>query len=535
MNSFLISFRNFSAALFFVLINLCCSVQDAANIKLTASFKYSPASPVAGQAVQFTDTSTGSPTAWQWNFGAGTTSIAQNPSHTYTTVASYTVTLTVDNNSGSNSVSKTVNVLPSSALIVTDPTYANVSAALSQAVDGDTIELQGTGTYTWSTTLVIPNTKGITIKGPGTNTINTRYSNGSPNSVTSDFPLIISSSADPAVQVNCENNKSLTRITGLKFTSSINHTNGVIYVQGRGTGKTGIGAYRIDNNYFEDIQLNEADLQGGITIDSTTGVMTGLVDDNIFHDFGYGSNTGYGISITELWQYGGSGYDYSGNNAWDRTFSFGSNDFVFIEDNIFESVTYYTRHLITGGTGAKYVVRYNTFDVNKDYSETYTQDIDAHGLCYNGTGMGARGGEIYGNTFRGTQNKHNMVLLRGGTWLVYDNSFLTASVSSLGHMALYEYRASNCSSCATKHNGVTGYKQCLATNGSDYLAPQQVTGSYFWNNLYSGSNVSPGIDSDEGTRNYIQEDRDVFTSEIKPAALSGYAAYTYPHPSRKLP
>ena len=33
--------------------------------------------------VQFTDTSTGGPTSWSWDFGDGTTSTAQNPSHPY--------------------------------------------------------------------------------------------------------------------------------------------------------------------------------------------------------------------------------------------------------------------------------------------------------------------------------------------------------------------------------------------------------------------------------------------------------------------
>ena len=77
---------------------------------LTSSFNYAPASPVAGQSVQFTDTSTGGPTSWQWNFGDGTSSTAQNPAHTYTTAGSKTVTLTVTNSTGSNSVSRTVTV-----------------------------------------------------------------------------------------------------------------------------------------------------------------------------------------------------------------------------------------------------------------------------------------------------------------------------------------------------------------------------------------------------------------------------------------
>ena len=42
--------------------------------------------------VNFTDLSVGA-TGWSWNFGDGGTSFAQNPSHTYTTLGNYTVTL----------------------------------------------------------------------------------------------------------------------------------------------------------------------------------------------------------------------------------------------------------------------------------------------------------------------------------------------------------------------------------------------------------------------------------------------------------
>ena len=63
----------------------------------TASFTTSPASGEAPLDVQFTDTSTGGPTAWAWDFGDGTTSTAQNPAHTYTQPGSYAVTLTATN------------------------------------------------------------------------------------------------------------------------------------------------------------------------------------------------------------------------------------------------------------------------------------------------------------------------------------------------------------------------------------------------------------------------------------------------------
>jgi len=56
--------------------------------------------------VSFTDQSTGSPTSWEWDFGDKTYSTEQNPVHTYSKPGKYTVTLTVTNADGSNSVKK---------------------------------------------------------------------------------------------------------------------------------------------------------------------------------------------------------------------------------------------------------------------------------------------------------------------------------------------------------------------------------------------------------------------------------------------
>ena len=46
--------------------------------------------------VNFTDTSLGA-TSWSWDFGDGTTSTLQNPSHTYTAAGNYTVALYIEN------------------------------------------------------------------------------------------------------------------------------------------------------------------------------------------------------------------------------------------------------------------------------------------------------------------------------------------------------------------------------------------------------------------------------------------------------
>lgn len=68
----------------------------------TASFTANPTSGQAPLAVQFTDTSTGSPTNWDWNFGDGTSSTAQNPSHVYNSAGSFTATLTVTSGSSAS-------------------------------------------------------------------------------------------------------------------------------------------------------------------------------------------------------------------------------------------------------------------------------------------------------------------------------------------------------------------------------------------------------------------------------------------------
>lgn len=47
----------------------------------TAGFSAAPTSGSAPLTVQFTDTSSGSPTAWTWDFGDGTGSTARNPAH----------------------------------------------------------------------------------------------------------------------------------------------------------------------------------------------------------------------------------------------------------------------------------------------------------------------------------------------------------------------------------------------------------------------------------------------------------------------
>ncbi|MBN8702342.1 MAG: PKD domain-containing protein [Bacteroidetes bacterium] len=70
-------------------------------LKPTAGYRDSILSYGCGtMQVQFTDTSKGFVNGWQWNFGNGATSTLKNPSYTYTSPGSYSITLIVTNVGG---------------------------------------------------------------------------------------------------------------------------------------------------------------------------------------------------------------------------------------------------------------------------------------------------------------------------------------------------------------------------------------------------------------------------------------------------
>lgn len=82
------------------------SAADSGNESISADFSASPLSGTAPLTVQFTDSSTGNPTTWNWDFGDGSSSTKQNPSHIYTTAGTYSVTLTAANDAVSDKITK---------------------------------------------------------------------------------------------------------------------------------------------------------------------------------------------------------------------------------------------------------------------------------------------------------------------------------------------------------------------------------------------------------------------------------------------
>jgi len=91
-----------------------------------AAFTASATTVTVGGSVTFTDQSTNSPTSWSWTFPGGTpsTSTAQNPTVTYSTAGTYSVTLTATNAAGNNTLTRTNYI-----------TVSGVSYCASQSTD----------------------------------------------------------------------------------------------------------------------------------------------------------------------------------------------------------------------------------------------------------------------------------------------------------------------------------------------------------------------------------------------------------------
>jgi PKD repeat protein len=112
----------------------------ALSVPIRANFTASPTSGVAPLTVEFTDHSTGNPTIWEWDFGAGPFwSTTPNPTHEFAFPGTYTVRLTVVNAKGESATT-------SQAITVTEPSKdplvlsANFTASPTSGVAPLTVE-----------------------------------------------------------------------------------------------------------------------------------------------------------------------------------------------------------------------------------------------------------------------------------------------------------------------------------------------------------------------------------------------------------
>jgi hypothetical protein len=268
--------------------------------------------------------------------------------------------------------------------------------------------------------------------------------------------------------------------------------------------------------------------KAAISVQHEDSLARGVISRNEFYNNVKGPDglgLGYGVLI------------YGKNNKWIYRVNFGSDNFIFVEDNHFR----YQRHAIAAAGCGLYVFRYNKVEENRIGAKS-GQAIDAHegreipGPNYFST----RAMEIYNNTVINTTFKdgspivagssakrlvENAILIRGGEALIHDNSiagyrFATGIInfvvkgpqkypiqSQIGYLSGLQY--------GETHSGTDSLKG----NGDLFI----------WNNQftrYSGSDSSSAFYNYQP--DYFKENRDYHFCP-KP----GYKTFPYPHPLLK--
>lgn len=183
-----------------------------------ANFTYACA---GANTVNFTNSSTPCPTGYFWNFGDGTTSVLQNPSHTYAAPGTYNVTLTSSGPcNASGSITLPINILS----VTTNVTNVTCNGASDGIAAATVTGSSGPFTYSWTPAGQITQT--INGLAPGTYTVSITAASSCPTTTTAIItqPAVLSASTT-VTPVSCfgGNNGTATVIT-LGGTAPYNYT-----------------------------------------------------------------------------------------------------------------------------------------------------------------------------------------------------------------------------------------------------------------------------------------------------------------------
>jgi hypothetical protein len=271
-----------------------------------------------------------------------------------------------------------------------------------------------------------------------------------------------------------------------------------------GVGIANVFNFRIDHCKFQDMcgsAIWAGDDNGGTgsfqyTSESSCGVVDHCVLNNTvgypgFWD--YDARTlGYGIGLRKwacnIWE--------PVQNIWGKY----RNYTVFIEDNYFSK----WRHVVCSNDGFHYVFRNNIVDA--DYSQG---SVDGHGSYADDShplAVGTRCVEVYNNIFKDpdptwwneTSNRNWALNIRGGSWLVYNNTFI-------------------------------GYSHVLDFNNdwgnyAPYSPQSAVNQTYVWNNTLNGATlIHYNADSVVNVNYFLRA-----PNQIQDGLT--YTPYTYPFP-----
>jgi hypothetical protein len=258
---------------------------------------------------------------------------------------------------------------------------ADVAAAIARARNGDTVTVPP-GVSTWTSILEV--TKGITLQGSGTN--GTTIIDEVPR--TGSHASFINAILTP---------KQSFRLTGFTFqygeTNTKSGENGFVRIGGISP------SVRIDHCFFDQLYQEQS-----IKI---FGQLFGVIDHCLFKDRDK-------QQCILVWHDGWGGRNNAyGDGSWADDSYFGSEKFMFSEDNVFDnSANKRDNGIIDCYGGGRMVVRHNNFINCKP---------NTHGTESSHRLRGFRAAEIYNNT-ESINFPTSGGQFRGGTGLIFSNT-----------------------------------------------------------------------------------------------------------------
>jgi hypothetical protein len=249
--------------------------------------------------------------------------------------------------------------------------------------DGDIIAIPA-GTCIWTSAWVFRPANSITLQGAGALSATA----GGATTTGSDLTTIVEASTDSAHDYEILNVTTTTakqfRITGIAFSCASGGTcagngnpssqNGVIAIFGT------TQSLRVDHNHFTGYYGHGVEARGWIY---------GVFDHNVVDGYVTADNW---VDVQNAANWNGDAVG-NGDQSWADFSYFGTNKFVFMEDNQFNAVNNPTfgdpsTYTDDCGRGGRLVVRYNTFN-NK---------VNTQGHGPKGDDQGCRAVEVYKNT-----------------------------------------------------------------------------------------------------------------------------------------
>ncbi len=272
---------------------------------------------------------------------------------------------------------------------------ADVTSAIGSASDGDTVVLP-VGTASWTSGLTI--TKGITLLGANANP-------GDDLTVILDDVTRGAPSQGTAMKVKVSAGQSF-RLSGITFRkgsiTSPEGPNGIVTV---GTITGLCRSVRIDHCHFDQLYQSNC-LQ-------VAGWIYGVVDHCLFD----GRIDGADQSVLVMHATWGGGTNQFGDGSWADYPYYGTEKFVFVEDNVFNNPNTHNHTNMSGPDcygGGRYVYRHNI-------ANNCAFGGGDHGTESSGRLRGGRCNENYNNIVNDTHGADNGGQLRGGGSLYHDN------------------------------------------------------------------------------------------------------------------